>query len=77
MLEVTAVNNKKTAEKALAELMGGLEKIRTDFTELKQAVSTKLQPLGITEIPFRTPPGLSFIPSMTKPRNSIQKYCTI
>ncbi|MCR4314134.1 MAG: chromosome segregation protein SMC, partial [Candidatus Uhrbacteria bacterium] len=29
----------------------GLEKLRTYFSELKQAVSAKLQPLGITKIP--------------------------
>ena len=49
--EATADNDKKTAAKALTELKDSLGKIRTDFTELKQAVSGKLQPLGIMEIP--------------------------
>ena len=50
-LEVTAANDRKVAERALAELKDSLGKNRADFTELKQAVSAKLQPLGITEIP--------------------------
>ena len=50
-LEVTAANNRKVAEKALAELKDSLGKNRVDFTGLKQAVSAKLQPLGVTEIP--------------------------
>ncbi|SFU45106.1 AAA family ATPase [Nitrosospira multiformis] len=48
--EITAVNDKKTAEQALAELKECLEKLQTDITGLKQAVSAKLQPLGIVEI---------------------------
>ena len=50
-LEVTAANDKKAAEKAIAELKDGLETLRAGFTELKQAVSGKLQPLGIAQIP--------------------------
>ena len=50
-VETNAANDKKAAEKTIAELKNGLEKIQTSFTELKQAVSGKLQPLGITEIP--------------------------
>jgi len=50
-LEATAANNEKAAEKALAELEHSLGTIRADFAELKQAVSAKLQPFGIMEIP--------------------------
>jgi exonuclease SbcC len=50
-LETEAANDKKTAEKTLAELKETLTKLRTSFDELKLAVSGKLQPLGITEIP--------------------------
>jgi len=49
-LESAAANDKRAAEKALADVKEGLKKLRNDFTELKQAVSVKLQPLGITEI---------------------------
>ena len=49
--ETVAANDKKAAEKAFAEAKEGLEKLRTDFAELKQAASAKLLPLGITEIP--------------------------
>src|SRR5690606_13113332 len=50
-LESAAANDKKTAEKALAEVKDGLVKLRADFVERRQAVSTKLQPLGIADIP--------------------------
>ncbi len=50
-LENNASNDKKTAEKNLSELNNNLTKLRTSFEELKLAVSGKLQPLGITEIP--------------------------
>ena len=50
-LDTEAANDKKAAEKTLAELKDTLTKFRTGFEELKQAVSGKLQPLGITEIP--------------------------
>ena len=46
-----ATNDKKAAEKALAEVKEGLEKLRTDISERSQAVSAKLLPLGIKEIP--------------------------
>lgn len=49
--ESTASNDKKVAEKALIELEKSLEKIGADFAERKQAVSDKLLPLGIEEIP--------------------------
>ena len=50
-LETEATNNKKAAVKTLTELKDALTKLRTSFEELKQAVSGKLQPLGISEIP--------------------------
>ena len=49
--EALADNNKKTAEEALFEISGDLEKLQTSFNQLKQAVRENLQPLGITEIP--------------------------
>ncbi|MCB0598684.1 MAG: hypothetical protein KDD28_31715, partial [Phaeodactylibacter sp.] len=49
-LESSAANDKKAAEKALAEAKDGLVKLRAEFVERRQAVSTKLQPLGITDI---------------------------
>ena len=49
--EIEAANNKKAAEKTLSELKETLLRLRTGFDELKLAVSGKLQPLGITEIP--------------------------
>jgi exonuclease SbcC len=50
-LESNAANEKKSAEKTFAELKDGFTKLRTGFEELKLAVSGKLQPLGIKEIP--------------------------
>jgi exonuclease SbcC len=50
-LETDAINDKKAAEKTLTKLKDILTKLRTGFDELKLAVSGKLQPLGITEIP--------------------------
>lgn len=50
-LETNAANEKKAAEKTLAELKETLTKLRASFEELKLAVSGKLQPLGITELP--------------------------
>ncbi|SCX26930.1 exonuclease SbcC [Nitrosomonas eutropha] len=50
-LESAAANDKKAAEKALAEMKDGLVKLRADFAERRQTVSTKLQPLGIVGIP--------------------------
>lgn len=49
-LESAAANDKKAAEKSLAEVKDGLVKLRADFTERRQAVTTKLQPLGIADI---------------------------
>ena len=49
--EATAANNKKAAGKALSGLTEGLGELRADYTELKQSVSARLQPLSITEIP--------------------------
>lgn len=49
-LEASAANDKKAAKKNLTEMKDGLEKLRSAFTELKQAVSSKLQPLGISDI---------------------------
>jgi DNA repair protein SbcC/Rad50 len=50
-LEFAAANDKKAAEKALAEVKDRLGRLRADFAERRQAVSTKLQPLGIADIP--------------------------
>lgn len=50
-LESAAANDKKAAEKALVEVKDGLVKLRADFAERRQAVTTKLQPLGIVDIP--------------------------
>ncbi|HBM17279.1 MAG TPA: chromosome segregation protein SMC [Lentisphaeria bacterium] len=50
-LEAAAENDKKAAGKRILELQDNLEKLHTGFTELKLAVSGKLQPLGIKEIP--------------------------
>ncbi len=49
--ESAAANDRKAAEKALSELKDGLVKLRADFVERRQAVSVKLQPLGIAGIP--------------------------
>jgi exonuclease SbcC len=49
--ESAAANEKKAAEKSLAELKYGLAKIRADFTERKLALSRKLLPLGVSDIP--------------------------
>ena len=50
-LETNAITDRKAAEKTLAELKDVLTKLRTGFDELKVAVSGKLEPLGIKEIP--------------------------
>ena len=50
-LEANAANDKKAAEKTLSEMKESLKKLQTGFEDLKRAVSGKLQPLGITEIP--------------------------
>ena len=49
-LEIKAAGDKKSIEKTLAEVNDGMEKLRSDFEELKSTVSKKLQPLGISEI---------------------------
>jgi len=50
-LESAAANDKKAAEKALAEVKESLVNLRADFAERRQAVSSKLLPLGIADIP--------------------------
>ncbi|MFK5927679.1 MAG: AAA family ATPase [Desulfuromusa sp.] len=50
-LETEAANDKKAAGKTFVELKDALTKLQTGFEQLKLAVSGKLQPLGITEIP--------------------------
>jgi exonuclease SbcC len=50
-LEAEAASDKKAAERALDEVKEGLRKLRADLTERRQAVSGKLQPLGIADIP--------------------------
>jgi len=49
-LESAEANDKKAAEKTLAEVKDSLEKLRTDFAERWQAVTNKLQPLSIADI---------------------------
>jgi exonuclease SbcC len=56
--ESAAVNDKKVAEKALAEIKDSLEQLRTDFNERRLAVSRKLQPLGVTDTPEADLPSL-------------------
>ncbi|MFO3392212.1 AAA family ATPase [Legionella pneumophila serogroup 8] len=50
-LVITATNDKNTAERTLVDVTNGLEKLRANFLEQRQAVSTRLLPLGITNIP--------------------------
>ena len=50
-LEAAAAADKKAAEKELSDVTDILEKMRCEFTDLKQAVSVKLKPLGIETIP--------------------------
>ena len=50
-LESAAANDKKAAEKALAEVKDNLANLLADFAERRQAVANKLQPLGIADIP--------------------------
>ncbi|MXS85577.1 chromosome segregation protein SMC [Nitrosomonas sp. HPC101] len=52
-LESAAANDKKAAERALAEAKGNLEKFQADFAERRQVVSSKLLPLGIADAPDR------------------------
>ena len=57
-LESAAANDKKAAEKAQVEVKDGLVKLRADFAERRQVVSTKLQPLSIADIPETDIPSL-------------------
>ena len=50
-LEAIAVNDKQAAEKSFSNLTDSLSTARSDFEELKKAVSAKLHPLGVEEIP--------------------------
>ncbi len=50
-LESAATHDKKAAEKALADVKDGLVKLRADFAQRRQAVTAKLQPLGIADFP--------------------------
>jgi len=50
-LESAAANDKKAAEKTLAEVKDVLVKLRTDFAERRKAVTAKLLPFGIADIP--------------------------
>ncbi|MCK5783528.1 MAG: chromosome segregation protein SMC, partial [Desulfobacterales bacterium] len=50
-LEAEAANKKQIAEKALSDFTEDLSKNKKEFTHLKQAALTRLQPLGIKEIP--------------------------
>ncbi|WP_427551214.1 AAA family ATPase [Methylomonas sp. MS20] len=50
-LESVAANDKKSAEKALSEVKDSLVQLFADFAERRQVVTTKLQPLGIADIP--------------------------
>jgi len=50
-LALRADSDKKVAERELAEVKDNLVKLRADFAERRQAVSTKLQPLGISDLP--------------------------
>ncbi len=45
-----ALNNKNTADKAHSQAKEELNKLHAGSSQLKQAISDKLQPLGITEI---------------------------
>ncbi|MCF6227168.1 MAG: AAA family ATPase [Planctomycetes bacterium] len=50
-LESSAANAKEAAKKTIENLRADLKKLRGHFSELKLALSDKLEPLGITEIP--------------------------
>ncbi len=52
--ETEAANDKKAAEKSLAELKDALLNLRTGFDALKRAISDKLDPLGYT-VDFSNP----------------------
>mgnify|MGYP001164835928 FL=1 len=50
-LESAAAHDKTAVEKALGEVKDSLEKFQADFAERRQAVTTKLLPFGIVDIP--------------------------
>lgn len=50
-LELVAANEQTSAKKALTETEDTLVKLRADFAKRRQAVLTKLQNLGMTDIP--------------------------
>lgn len=50
-LELAAASDKKSAEKTLTDVNDRLLTLRSEFAERRQAVSTKLHPLGIADIP--------------------------
>lgn len=50
-IETAAASEKKAAEKSLINQTGDLKKLKSDYVKLIKAVLTKLQPLGISEIP--------------------------
>ncbi len=50
-LESAAAGEKKAAENALTEVKDILDRLRADLAELRRAILTKLQPLGIADIP--------------------------
>lgn len=50
-LETEAANEKKSAEKTLAELRAALVRLEAGFADRKLALTEKLQALGIAEIP--------------------------
>ena len=67
-LETEAANDKKAAEKTLAELKDALTKLRIGFEQLKLAIVTKLEPLGYT-IDFNNPKS-----AITNLKSKIQKW---
>ena len=50
-VEVRAANESKAAEKTVTDIKEALLKLQESYRDLKLAVSTKLKPLGFTEIP--------------------------
>lgn len=50
-LESAAAHDKKAAENALAAVKDGLVNLHADFAERRESVSSKLKPLGISDIP--------------------------
>lgn len=49
-LESAAVHDQQAAEKALAEVKDSVKRLQTDFAERRQAVATRLAPLGMADI---------------------------